>query len=1083
MTAASTRPVSFAFASNAIAPDTFEVIAFRGEEEISSPYRFEIDLVAEDPDIDMEAILHHPASLTIEKGDDVRNVHGVVTQCRLSDALPDHRFRYAVVLRPRIWLLSMNRQNQIYQELSVPDIIVEELKSSTATGSTQSAAAGLTSDDFELRLTRDYPQREYVVQYEESDLAFISRLMEHEGIFYFFEQGEGREKLVISDNNIHFGVRDNADPIPYQPESALARSEDEAIRSLSAATRRIPQKLILKDYNYRMPHVMLQAEADIDATSHGLVSQYGDHFKTPEEGTIMARIRSQEIACTKQTFEGESDSIALEPGWLFKLEDHFREAFNADHVVTRIGHHGRQPVSGVAGLDASGNEAAEYGNSFACIPSGVDYRPPRRTPKPVVPGLMNAHVDAALLENRAEIDGQGRYKLIMPFDLSGAAAGKASRYVRKAQPYGGKDMGMHFPLYKGTEVICTFINGDPDRPIITGVVPNPLTASVVTDGNYTKNVVKTGHGSYFEFNDGKGPVDKGLDAAAGQGNLAAQQQQQSIDARPPNTVRSGAGASGKDLGTGPFTLKSQQQAQALDTAQESDASGTDDIWFRVDVPDYDTATSASDPKASYLRMGTIPEDERYAHDSGSKEESKTCAVADSDQGITIDCTEGYRYTVTPDPAAGIHNPVYSKGPDTMGVNFDASTGTMTFDIGFNQAGGTYSTAIKIAYVDDNGAPAEATTTITWNIQEGGEPIPDGWFDFTDGDHTTVAMGNRKDVTHGSYKQKIFTKDKKPFFYDATFDDMGVQRKVTLGQVFSFSTQFGTKESYFGGFKFDGFIGGSSSVSIASTMKAAMGFNISANLDANVKLGNSWNLELANGNKAVVSKSSSLYGESIKLRIMDAKAIKSSHAIWQAVLGVGAGVMAGAEIVSSVLSGVEMEVDSNDPYGTNQGNDLSSAGSILSWSTLGLAEIAKFVAFILAIVDYKRIQKQWATVDSNMGNPRFQMTKDEIYMRCGDAGILIKDGKVNIFGDKMVIAPSPSNQDTVIVDSKGLAVEIGDLNVKAGKMTSSGDIETKSGRLKSKTLTTDPAPAPKIPKMGKKNLAIVKKLKKTLPNIK
>ncbi len=501
-------PIVFQFSCSAFDADTFEVIAFEGTEEISRPYRFEIDLVAGNPDLDLEQLLFSTATLTLEKGDHERKIHGVVAECRLSDALPDRRFRYRVVLMPRLWLLSLSRQNQIYQNLSVPDIVAREIKSDTAKGATRDAAAGLSGDDFEMRLTGSYFAREYTVQYRESDLDFISRIMEHEGIFYFFEQGEEHEKAIISDNNVHFAALAGDESLAFRPGSGLSRSEDEAIQGFSVDYRRVPRKVILRDYNYRMPTLAMQGEAPIDDKAHGVICDYGDHFKSPEEGRTLARVRAQELYCRKQNHEGRSDSVRLSPGRRFTLDEHFRESLNTQYVITRTVHRGRQPIESAAGLQKDGSQEAEYGNHFHCLPAGVDFRPARKTPRPTIPGLLNAHVDAAALEQRAEIDSHGRYKLVMPFDLSGSEAGKASRYVRKAQPYGGDEMGMHFPLLKGTEVICDFINGDPDRPIIVGVVPNPEKRSVVTAANNTRNVIRTPSGVIFEINDGAPPKQK-----------------------------------------------------------------------------------------------------------------------------------------------------------------------------------------------------------------------------------------------------------------------------------------------------------------------------------------------------------------------------------------------------------------------------------------------------------------------------------------------------------------------------------------------------------------------------------------------
>jgi type VI secretion system VgrG family protein len=504
MEAVSTNPVHFEFLSQAAARETFTVIGFDGSEDISRPYRFEIDLLADNPDLDLEALLYKPAFLAIEKDDRVRKLHGFIYECRLSGELPDHRYRYQVVLMPRIFLLSLSRQNQIYQNMTVSDILSEEITAGRARDATQHAKAGLFGDDFDLRLTRAYSNREYTVQYKESDLDFISRLMEHEGIFYFFEQGEEREKMIITDNNVHFAGADN-EALSYRPSSGLALAGDEAMLAFAGTCRRVPRTVVLRDYNYRTAASMLQALGEVDECGQGVVCEYGDHFKTKEEGATLARIRSQELSCAKRTFTGASNSLALSPGRRFRLDEHFRKAFNAEYVVTALVHRGRQPVQSSAGHTRADSPHATYGNDLTCIPADVAYRPPRRTPRPVIPGLMNAKVDTAHLEERAELDTEGRYKLMMPFDISGAEAGKATRFVRKAQPYGGREMGMHFPLHKGTEVICSFANGDPDRPIIIGTVPNPETQSMVTAENHTRNVIKTASGVVLEINDGMPP--------------------------------------------------------------------------------------------------------------------------------------------------------------------------------------------------------------------------------------------------------------------------------------------------------------------------------------------------------------------------------------------------------------------------------------------------------------------------------------------------------------------------------------------------------------------------------------------------
>jgi type VI secretion system VgrG family protein len=637
--------------------DTFRVIGFEGQEEISRPFRFKIELASEKPDIDVEDLLRWPAFLGIERDGEMRKIHGVLAEFEQNREGPLDLYHYRAVLVPRLWLLSMSSQNQIYQNKSVPEIVEEELKGARNKGPAELAAAGLTAEDFELRLTQKYAAREYTVQYQESDLDFISRLMEHEGIFYFFEYDDNKEKIIITDNNIHFPAIAGESTILYRPPSGMAAVAEESIRSISCRNKRVPKKVILKDYNYRTPHVPLQGEVDVDTKGHGLISEYGNHFKKPEEGIVLARIRAEEIRCRRKIFEGEGDCSQFRSGHRYTLDEHYREDFNGEYVITGVSHTGTQPIAGASGTVDKDREQPSYRNMFTAIPSDIPFRPERRTPKPRLYGIMHAHVDSALLQDRAEIDEQGRYKVVMPFDLSGSGEGKASRFIRMAQPYGGKSHGMHFPLHKGTEVIWACIDGDPDRPIIIGTVPNPLNPSVVTDSNYTKNVIRTASGSFLEFNDGPGP--SGIIQKATGSQLQQQQQyQKGEDGREKNYHKSlGLDLNSKEtedngqredalvtltdthIADYQGKLEEQRQKQTYDTIEE--AGG--DSWFRVKVPDW------VNEKDSYLRLGAGPSQQQWGDTSDETDDKPagwfdyTDGVHTSISGETVDPTESTIY--------------------------------------------------------------------------------------------------------------------------------------------------------------------------------------------------------------------------------------------------------------------------------------------------------------------------------------------------------------------------------------------------------------------------------------------------------
>jgi len=414
-----------------------------------------------------------------------------VSQFEQLNEVKGHYF-YRALLVPRLWQADLYRENQLFLDKAVPDIIEEILKQ-----------AGLTTQDYELKLTNKYPQWEYICQYRETDFDFISRWMEREGIYFFFQQGEHSEKLIITDSSTaHEDIRGDA-TIPFTPPSGIV-PEKEAITAFLCRQKRLPHKVILQDYNYRKPSLDLKAEAEVDATGRGDVYFYGEHFKTPKEGNGLAKIRAEEIMCRENVYYGESTAPNLCPGFFYELEDHYRQSYNQKYLIVEVEHEGHQTGSLWAGVEkksAEGEKKLTYANIFTAIPSDVQFRPERKTPKPKFYGAMNATVDAAGIGQYAEIDDEGRYKVKLPFDQSDTGGGKASLPVRMLQPYAGTEHGMHFPLHKGTEVLLTFVDGDPDRPVIAGAVPNPETASPVTSANQSESVIKTGGNNKIRIQD------------------------------------------------------------------------------------------------------------------------------------------------------------------------------------------------------------------------------------------------------------------------------------------------------------------------------------------------------------------------------------------------------------------------------------------------------------------------------------------------------------------------------------------------------------------------------------------------------
>jgi type VI secretion system VgrG family protein len=504
--------------------DFFSVFRVRGEEEVSALFHFDVQMVADSPDLSLPDMVGSQATLTFQRHNETRSVHGIVDFLQQLGMTTQGQYIYRATLVPRLSKLAMSRQNQVYGtngEASVVDVISAELTAASKAGPGQNVAGRLGQQDSELRLSGAYPKRDYIVQYDESDLDFVSRLAEQAGIFYFFEHDGQRDIVVFGDAAIAFKQIAGQSPLVYRPDGGLINVARAAVRGFSCSARPLPRKIYLRDYNYRLPQLSLLAETEVDTNGHGVIVEYGAHFKTPEEGSQIASVRARELACRQLIFEGESNCIYLSAGHLFDFDEHFRADFNQNYIITAVEHEATVALPGIPEVSGGGGETG-YLNRFTCIPRSADFKPERKTAKPVMAGLANAHVDASGGGARAEIDSEGRYKVRQTFDLRGESDGKSSRYVRKAEPYGGANNGMHFPLLKGTEVVIGCVNGDPDRPIILGAVPNPRNQSVVGSANSTVNKVRTPSGISLEMGDGPGSSGGGGGGGSGSAALAPQ---------------------------------------------------------------------------------------------------------------------------------------------------------------------------------------------------------------------------------------------------------------------------------------------------------------------------------------------------------------------------------------------------------------------------------------------------------------------------------------------------------------------------------------------------------------------------------
>ncbi|MFW6284629.1 MAG: type VI secretion system Vgr family protein, partial [Desulfosalsimonas sp.] len=433
----------FSFVSMGMPGDTFGVVRFKGQEALSTLYQFEIELVAWDPELDMNEVIQNPAYLTILRNHGDMSFNGMLSEFEQKHQVGAACF-YRAVLVPRVWWLSQNQSNQVLLDANIEDICDDILRS-----------ADFTDDDFEIKLEKDHPKMDYICQYRESHLSFMQRLMEREGIYYYFAQTAGREKMIITDTRIAHDFHPLSWFAYYRPPGMQDYNFSfESVRNFSCRQKMIPQTVRLKTYNWEHPGMDLECSEEVFEEGRGEVYIYGDNFKTEQEGKRLAAIRAEEILCWKESYFGDSDAPFLQPGYIFSLFEHFRSSFNQRYMTVEVSHEGNQSAYMLAGISrelAGREQEPTYFNSFTAIPGGVQFRPCRKTEKPRFYGSLNAKIDAAGDGTYAELNENGCYKVKLPFDRADRQGGKASAWIRMMQPYAGSNYGIHFPLHKGAE--------------------------------------------------------------------------------------------------------------------------------------------------------------------------------------------------------------------------------------------------------------------------------------------------------------------------------------------------------------------------------------------------------------------------------------------------------------------------------------------------------------------------------------------------------------------------------------------------------------------------------------------------------
>ncbi len=504
------------------------VVRFAGQEAMSRAFEVTVTFTTDERDLGASSVVGRPATLTIEAEGVERCIHGIASRFIRGEP-GSGRAEHHVTLVPATWLLSLNRDSRIFQGLSVPQIVAEVLnQAGIPEWAPRPGHEGKERPKLAYQLALNsssggYPAREHVTQYKESDWDFISRLLEEEGIHFFFDHDETSHLLVISDGaSAHEAInvgRDSAFAdrsilgsavIPFKQASG-AMAHGEHLRRFRMAEEMRPFGVALTDYAFERPVLPLYAEASIPGPGIDVYEHPG-RYDVPGSGARLSQVRLEEISMARAMGEGESTSPRLTPGRIFQLTDHPVVDLNGDYLITKVEHRGFE-ASGEVG---AGEE--RYSCRIEVIAAGKPFRPARSTPKPVIHSVQTAIVVGPPGEE-IHTDEHGRIKVRFHWDRSGLRDDRCSSWIRVAQASAGAAWGSMFIPRVGHEVVVSFIDGDPDRPLATGSVyhgtnvpPYPLPADKTKSTIKTQSTPGGGGSNELRFEDKKGSEEVYLHA-------------------------------------------------------------------------------------------------------------------------------------------------------------------------------------------------------------------------------------------------------------------------------------------------------------------------------------------------------------------------------------------------------------------------------------------------------------------------------------------------------------------------------------------------------------------------------------------
>ena len=482
-----------------------DVLAFEGDEALSTPFSYRIEFTSTDHAISKEMMLMKAASLTLQAPVDqgygikiqqpVRVIQGVVTGFERLGTSKDET-RYAVTLEPRLALLSRSHQNAIYQDMSVPQIVEKILRE----------RHGMRGQDFLFSLSKEYPRREQVMQYAEDDLHFITRLLGEVGIWFRFTTDTRLNIDVVEFYDSQQGYEKGL-TLPSVPPSGQHSKGVDSVWGMECHHNVVQKQVSTRDYNYRQATQDMNTLVDAtrgDVTTYGDAYHWADNYLTPgstydrnpapESGAFYARLRHERYLNGQTRAQGITSCPTLSPGQVLKVTGGYEVAdvFAQGVVITAMHTYARRDK--------------DFAVDFDGIPDSTDFGfRPEPGSRPVMAGTLPARVTSTTENDTyGHIDKDGRYRVNMLFDRDNWETGFESLWVRQSRPYAGDTYGLHLPLLAGTEVAIGFEDGNPDRPYIAGVLHDSAHGDHVTIRNYRRNVLRTPANNKIRLDDERG---------------------------------------------------------------------------------------------------------------------------------------------------------------------------------------------------------------------------------------------------------------------------------------------------------------------------------------------------------------------------------------------------------------------------------------------------------------------------------------------------------------------------------------------------------------------------------------------------